>query len=346
MVRQRRRLQNNVLIGLLLLIFLAQTGCTAKPPLAQGGPVVLKLGTETALDTPETRGSQKLADLVKEKSNGTLVIEVYENARLGTMKERGEGMRMGSVDMGTSSVGFLASYVPLLGIFDLPYIYRDKAHELRVFDSEIGREVDKKLQAQGLRVICYFDAGVRHITNNRQPIRTPTDLQGLRIRVPQTEASIEGFKALGALPTPLAFGEVYLALKQNVVEGQENPLSLVLHNRFYEVQKYLSLTGHQAFIQVLTISEKRWQQLTPQHQLTLLESAREAEKYQRQLEAAAENAVLQDLKVRGVLVNSVGNLDLFARLAIPVRTMYIRKLGQPARELFDRIDSLRESGGR
>ena len=107
MVRQRRRLQNNVLIGLLLLIFLAQTGCTAKPPLAQGGTVVLKLGTETALDTPETRGSQKLADLVKEKSNGSLLIEVYENARLGTMKERSEGMRMGSVDMGTSSVGFL-----------------------------------------------------------------------------------------------------------------------------------------------------------------------------------------------------------------------------------------------
>lgn len=347
MVRQRRRLKGKCLIGLvMLLVVFVLTGCAAKSPAAQSGPVVLKLGTETALDTPETRGSQKLADLVKEKSNGTLVIEVYENARLGTMKERGEGMRMGSVDMGTSSVGFLASYVPLLGIFDLPYIYRDKAHELRVFDSEIGREVDKKLQAQGLRVICYFDAGVRHITNNRQPIRTPTDLQGLRIRVPQTEASIEGFKALGALPTPLAFGEVYLALKQNVVEGQENPLSLVLHNRFYEVQKYLSLTGHQAFIQVLTISEKRWQQLTPQHQLTLLESAREAEKYQRQLEAAAENAVLQDLKVRGVLVNSVENLDLFARLAIPVRTMYIRKLGQPARELFDRIDSLRESGGR
>ena len=253
---------------------------------------------------------------------------------------------MGSVDMGTSSVGFLASYVPLLGIFDLPYIYRDKAHELRVFDSEIGREVDKKLQAQGLRVICYFDAGVRHITNNRQPIRTPTDLQGLRIRVPQTEASIEGFKALGALPTPLAFGEVYLALKQNVVEGQENPLSLVLHNRFYEVQKYLSLTGHQAFIQVLTISEKRWQQLTPQHQLILLESAREAEKYQRQLEAAAEDEVLRELKVRGMQVNNVEDVELFAALAVPLRSMYIRKLGDPARELFDRIDSLRETDGK
>lgn len=346
MVRQRRRLINNALISLLLLILLVQTGCAVKPPLTQDGTVVLKLGTETALDTPETRGSRKLAELAREKSNGLLIIEVYENARLGTMKERGEGMRMGSVDMGTSSVGFLASYEPLLGIFDLPYVYRDKAHELRVFDSEIGREIDKKLQAQGLRVICYFDAGIRHITNNRKPIRTPADLQGLRIRVPQTEASIEGFKALGALPTPLAFGEVYLALKQNVVEGQENPLSLVLHNRFYEVQKYLSLTGHQAFIQVLTISEKRWQQLTPQHQVILLESAREAEKYQRQLEATAENAVLQELKAKGIQVNSVENVDLFAELAVPVRTMYIRKLGQPARDLFDRIDALREGDAR
>lgn len=347
MVRQRSWLKGKCLIGLLmLLVVFVLTGCAARSPSAQSGPVVLKLGTETALDTPETRGSQKLADLVKEKSNGTLVIEVYENARLGTMKERGEGMRMGSVDMGTSSVGFLASYVPLLGIFDLPYVYRDKAHELRVFDSEIGREVDKKLQAQGLRVICYFDAGVRHITNNRKPIRTPGDLKGLRIRVPQTEASSEGFKALGALPTPLAFGEVYMALKQNVVEGQENPLSLVLHNRFYEVQKYLSLTGHQAFIQVLTISEKRWQQLTPQHQLILLESAREAEKYQRQLEAAAEDEVLRELKVRGMQVNNVEDVELFAALAVPLRSMYIRKLGDPARELFDRIDALRETDGK
>ena len=347
MVSQRRRRGTSDLLALLiLLVSMALAGCAAKLPDGQARPVVLKLGTETAINTPETRGSQKLAELAREKSNGLLIIEVYENARLGTMKERGEGMRMGSVDMGTSSVGFLASYEPLLGIFDLPYVYRDKAHELRVFDSEIGREIDKKLQAQGLRVICYFDAGVRHITNNRQPIRSPADLKGLRIRVPQTEASIEGFKALGALPTPLAFGEVYLALKQNVVEGQENPLSLVLHNRFYEVQKYLSLTGHQAFIQVLTISEKRWQQLTPQHQLILMEAAREAEKYQRQLEAAAENAVLQELKAKGIQVNSVENVDLFAELAVPVRTMYIRKLGQPARDLFDRIDALRGGDGR
>ncbi len=340
---QRKRVV--VWIGCLLLSFAALSGCGG----VSGGDreisrrVILKLGTETAISSPETRGSQKLADLVKEKSGGTLVIDVYENARLGTMKERGEAMRMGSVDMGTSSVGFLASYVPLLGIFDLPYVYKDKAHELRVFDSETGREIDKKLQAQGLRVLCYFDAGARHITNNRAPIRTPADLKGLRIRVPQTEASIEGFKALGAIPTPMAFGEVYVALKQNVVEGQENPLPLILYNRFYEVQKYLSLTNHQAFIQVLTISEKTWQKLSPRHQEILLEAAQEAQRYQREIEADEEKGLLTILQRNGIQINSVENIEAFVELTAPLRAMYIKRLGQPARDLFDRIDSLRNN---
>ena len=340
---QRKRVI--VWTGYLLLCFAALSGCGG----ASGGDrennrrVILKLGTETAINSPETRGSQKLADLVKEKSNGTLVIEVYENARLGTMKERGEAMRTGSVDMGTSSVGFLASYVPLLGIFDLPYVYKDKAHELRVFDSEIGQEIDKKLQAQGLRVVCYFDAGARHITNNRAPIRTPADLKGLRIRVPQSEASVEGFKALGAIPTPMAFGEVYMALKQNVVEGQENPLPLVLYNRFYEVQKYLSLTNHQAFIQVLTISEKTWQKLLPRQQEILMEAAQEAQLFQRKIEVDEEKNLLTVLQGKGIQINTVENAEAFAALTAPVRAIYIRKLGQPARDLFDRIDALRNN---
>lgn len=342
---QRRRKRFIVWTGYLLLCLAALSGCggASSGNIDNSRRVILKLGTETAISSPETRGSQKLADLVKEKSGGALVIEVYENARLGTMKERGEAMRTGSVDMGTSSVGFLASYVPLLGVFDLPYVYKDKAHELRVFDSEIGQEIDKKLQAQGLRVVCYFDAGARHITNNRAPIRTPADLKGLRIRVPQTEASVEGFKALGAIPTPMAFGEVYLALKQNVVEGQENPLPLVLYNRFYEVQKYLSLTNHQAFIQVLTISEKTWQKLLPRQQEILMEAAQEAQLFQRKIEVDEEKNLLTVLQGKGIQINTVENVEAFAALTAPVRAIYIRKLGQPARDLFDRIDALRNN---
>ena len=330
--------------GYLLFCFATLSGCGGFVEGDRGDNrrLILKLGTETAISSPETRGAQKLADLVKEKSAGSLIIEVYENARLGTMRERGEAMRSGSVDMGTSSVGFLASYVPVLGIFDLPYIYKDKAHELRVFDSETGQEIDKKLQAQGLRVLCYFDAGARHITNNRRPIHTPADLKGLRIRVPQSEASVEGLKALGAIPTPMAFGEVYMALKQNVVEGQENPLSLVLHNRFYEVQKFLSLTHHQSFIQVLTISEKTWQKLLPRQQEILMEAAQEAQVFQRKIEVEEEKNLLSVLQGKGITINTVENVAAFAMLTAPVREIYIRRLGQPARDLFDRIDALRD----
>jgi len=335
------------IVGLLvacITVFLAiLTGCAGMRGDSGSVPqrVALKLGTETASQSPETRGSQRLADLVRQKSGGTLVIEVFDNAKLGTMKERDEGMRMGTIDMGTSSVGFLASYAPILGIFDLPYIYQDKAHALRVFDSEIGKAVDKKLQTEGLRVICYFDAGARQITNNRRPIHTPADLKGLRIRVPQTEASVEGFRALGAVPTALPFGEVVTALKQNVVEGQENPVSLVLYNRFHEVQRYLSITNHQYFIQVLTISEKTWRKLAPRHQELLLECAKEAQEYQREIVASEERTVLKVLQEKGMKINEVKNTAEFTELAKPLRRLYIRKLGQPAADLFERIESLR-----
>ncbi len=334
---------SKTVIGGLILLLVGLTGCSGgNVNNNDAAPIVrLKLGTETAFGTPETRGSQKLADLVKQKSKGTLLIEVFENARLGAMKERGDGMRMGAVDMGTSSVGFLASYVPILGIFDLPYVYKDKEHELRVFDSEIGREVDEKLQAHGLRVVCYFDAGARHITNNRQPINSPADLKGLRIRVPQTDASREGFKLLGATPTPMAFGDVYTALKQNVVEGQENPVALVFHNRFYEVQKYLSLTYHQYFIQVLTISEKTWRKLSGEHQRILLEAAKEAQVFQRSLETMEEQDLVAVLKQKGMQVNEVKNLDLFAEMVRPLREIYIKRWGQAAKEMFERIDAVR-----
>lgn len=329
--------------GCLIFLLAGLTGCTGGKTGEQDNSqkVILKLGTETALSTPETRGAQKLADLVHEKSKGTLIIEVYENAKLGTMKERDEGMRMGTVDMGTSSVGFLASYVPVLGVFDLPYLYKDKAHELRVFDSDIGQEIDKKLQAQGLRVVCYFDAGTRQITNNRGPIYSPVDLKGLRIRVPQTAASIEGFKTLGAIPTPLAFGEIYSALRQGVVEAQENPVSIITYNRLYEVQKYLSLTHHQMFIQVLTISEKTWKNLSLQHQKDLMNSAIEAQKYQRDIAVVEEVSLISVLREKGMEVNEIRDINSFSSRAKPLREIYIKKIGRQAKDLFEKIDALR-----
>lgn len=303
--------------------------------------VVLKLGTDTAASSPETRGAQKLADLVKEYSRGTMEIEVYENARLGSMRERNENIRLGTVDMGTSSVGFLAKYEPVVGIFDLPYLYKDKEHEMRVFDGEIGQEVNQKLQQHGMRVLCYFDAGTRQITNNLKPINTLADLRGMRIRVPQSEASIEGFKILGAMPTPMPFGEVYAGLDKKVVAGQENPVSLVLHNKLYEVQKYLSLTNHQLFIQVLTISEKTWSKLSTEQQRILLKAAREAQAYQREIAAREEVEVLTALKEKGMEINEVANKAEFVSQAKPLEDLYIKRLGVPVKEMLQKVNALR-----
>lgn len=329
------------------VIFLAASmlaGCSSNKgsETAAAKKVVLKLGTEAAASHPETKGALKLAELVKQKSNGTLELQVFDSAKIGSMKERTEGLRMGTVDMSTSSVGFLASYIPVLGIFDLPYIYQDKAHEFRVFDGEIGKEIDKKMQEKGFRVICNFDMGSRQITNNKGPIRTIEDIKGMKIRVPQSEASIEGFKALGAAPTPMAFSEVYMGLQQKVVDGQENPLSIVMSNKFYEVQKYLSLTNHQLFIQVLSISEKSWQKLSPEHQKILMECAKEAQAYEREIAAKDEKDLISTLKEKGMEINEVSNIAPFIEASKPVRETYIKKVGPEAKELFDKIDALKK----
>ena len=331
----------------LLMLALLLAGCggdkkKADDKAAAPQKVVLKLGTETATSHPETKGSQKLADLVKEKSKGSLEIQVYDSAKIGSMKERTEGLRLGTVDISTSSVGFLATYIPVLGVFDLPYIYKDKAHEFRVFDGEIGKEIDKKMQEKGFRVVCYFDMGSRQITNNRQPINALADIKGMKIRVPQTEASIEGFKALGAAPTPMAFGEVYMALQQKVVDGQENPLSVIVSAKFNEVQKYLSLTNHQLFIQVLSISDKTWKKLSPEHQKILMEAAKEAQAYEREIAAKEETELIKTLKDKGMEINEVKNIAPFAEAAKPLRDIYIKKLGQEAKDMFGKIDSVRD----
>ena len=331
-----------IALALPVLSLLLFAGCASLPLSITEEKKVLRLGTETDAASHESRGAQKLADLVRERSGGSLEIQVYPNAKLGSMRDRNENMRMGTVDMGTSSVGFLSTYEPLTAIFDSPYLYQSKAHEMRVFDGPIGREIDKSLQKSGLRVLCYFDAGARQITNNRKPVRTVQDLKGLRLRVPQSQASIEGLKILGATPTPLPFSETYDILRQQVLDGQENPISLVFHNKLYEVQKYLSLTNHQYFIQMLLISEKTWQTLSKRQQTLLLDAAKEAQSYERELVASEEAELLYQLRNKGLEINEMENPEEFFTKARPLRELYVRRYGQQAKDLLEQIEALRE----
>lgn len=331
-----------IILLLAILSLLLFAGCSSLPLPFSEEKKVLRLGTETDAMSHESRGAQKLADLVRERSGGSLEIQVYPNAKLGSMRDRNENMRMGSVDMGTSSVGFLSVYEPLTILFDMPYLYQDKAHEMRVFDGPIGIEMDQRLQKNGLRVLCYFDAGARQITNNRKPIRTVQDLKGLRLRVPQSQASIEGLKVLGATPTPLPFSETHDILQQQVLDGQENPISLAFHNKLYEVQKYLSLTNHQYFIQVLLISEKTWHKLSERQQKILQDAAKDAQAYERELVIAEEAMLLLQLQNKGMEINEIENTADFFAKARPLRELYVRRYGQQGKALLEQVDALRQ----
>lgn len=338
----------NVTISIFLVLFISVvllSGCSNNAKQSsqesnnEGQKIVLKLGTNTAPSHPENKAAAKFAEIVKEKTNGQVEIQVFDSAKLGDHKERLEGLRMGTVDMTTTSVGYMATYEKVMTIFEMPYLFKDKAHEFRVYDGEVGKDIDNLLQKHGFRVLAFFDMGARQLTNNVRPVAKPEDIKGLKIRVPDTESSIDGLRAMGASPTPMAFSELYMALQQKTVDGQENPFSIIDSSKFYEVQKYLSLTNHQLFAQLLLIGEKSWEKLSPEHQKIIMNAAKEAEKYEREIMQNDENNLLSTLKQKGMKVNEV-DIKAFQEMVKPLREQYIQKYGQQAKDFFDKIDKV------
>jgi len=333
------------ILAILLALMVLLTGCSnseKKSPKSSGNEeqkIVLKLGTNTAPSHPENKAATKFAEIVKEKTNGQIEIQVYDSAKLGDHKERLEGLRMGTVDMTTTSVGYMATYEKVMTIFEMPYLFKDKAQEFKVYDGQVGKDIDNLLQRYGFRVLAYFDMGARQLTNNVRPVAKPEDLKGLKIRVPDTESSIDGLKAMGAAPTPMAFSELYMALQQKTVDGQENPFSIIDSSKFYEVQKYLSLTNHQLFAQLLLIGDKSWQKLSPENQKIIMDAAKEAEKYEREIMQNDEDNLLNTLKQKGMKVNDV-DIKAFQEAVKPLREQYIQKYGQQAKDFFDKIDNV------
>lgn len=315
------------------------SGNAPAPAPANDKKIVLKLGTNTAPSHPENKAAQKLAEIVKEKSGGKMEIQVYDSAKLGDHKERLEGLRMGTIDMTTTSVGYMATYQPVMTIFEMPYIFKNKTHEFKVYDGEVGKDIDTSLQKDGFRVLAYFDMGARQVTNSKKPIKTPDDFKGIKLRVPDTKASIDGLKAMGASPTPMNFSELYMALQQKAVDGQENPFSIIESSKFYEVQKYISLTNHQLFAQVLLFSTKTWDKLSKDQQQILTDAAKEATTYERKIMQDEEDNLLKTLKDRGMEVNEV-DVDAFMTAVKPLKEQYIKEFGQQAKDFFDKIDKV------
>ncbi|RLE11389.1 C4-dicarboxylate ABC transporter substrate-binding protein [Candidatus Aerophobetes bacterium] len=238
----------------------------------------LRLGHIFPLTHPVQKAAVAMAEYVKEKSNGKLIIDVYANGALGKGNTLAENISFGTVDMGTAGPGLLMRLEPAWGLIAGEYVFKSVDCMFKVLNGPIGDEIkDRLIKKRGIRVIGIGYLGKRHLTCNK-PIYKPEDLRGLKIRIPNIPLRRASFIALGASPTPMAFSEVYLALRQGVVDGQENPLAQIVAAKFYEVQKYLILTGHALNPEILLINEKRFESLPEEYQSILLEGARVYEK--------------------------------------------------------------------
>ena len=287
---------NKLLSGLCLTAMLA-----AAPAWSQ----TLQLAHNAAPGNPKAEASNKFAELVEEKTDGRVEIAVGESAQFGDDVEALTNMRLGTVAFSANSQGSTSGVVPEFGVVGLPFLFKDLPQAWAVLDGPVGDELAKAAEAKGLVLLALWDNGIRQVSNNVRPITTPEDLEGIKLRTPPDPITVDIFEALGASPTPLAFSELYIALQQGVVDGQENPLMNIYSSKLYEVQEYISLTAHKYESTPLFASKVVWDTFSPEDQAAIREAAAEAGQMNRQMSQEADTNLRGEMEAAGVEFNEV-----------------------------------------
>lgn len=263
---------------------------------------VMKVAVATAPDRSLTKGLYEFERIVEEETNGTIDVEVYPDGQLGGDLQVFEGLKMGSIEASTMSTGPIASFAPKLNVLDLPFLFKDTATAHAILDGEIGEELLQELEGTGVIGLNYWENGYRHLTNSVREVKTASDVAGLKIRTLENDLHIDIWEALGAVPTPMAYTELFTALEQRVVDGQENPVGNVISNKMYEVQKYLTKTGHVYNASPFLVSETFWNQLTSEEQEIIRKAAEQAKIYQRELNAEEDATAFDQLIEEGMII--------------------------------------------
>jgi TRAP-type transport system periplasmic protein len=273
--------------------------------------VQLKLGHGAALDNPRHIASLKFADLVKAKTNGRLEVAVSPSAQLGTDPAMITALRTGALDITANSQGAVSSTVPEYNAFGMPFLFADVGAAFKVMDGPVGKELAAKTEEKGMIVLGYWDNGIRQMTNSKRPLNNPADLNGLKMRTPPDAVTMDIMKAVGATPQQIAFSELYVALQQGVVDGQENPLANIFSAKLYEVNKYISMTGHKYEMSPFLMSKRTWEKLSAADQKSVMDSALEATTLQRKLSMEADQKLVAELKAKGAIFNNANKADIW-----------------------------------
>lgn len=319
----------------LVLVFMvvALAGCgTAKKDEAAKKPVVLKLGHIQSESDLWQLGSKKFAELVSAKTNGEVTVRIFPNSTIGNDRDMAEGLQIGSVDFALIA-GVLGNFEPSIQIMEMPYLFNNEEHLRKVIYGPVGDELlVKLLKSSNIRGLSFWERGPRHLTSNK-PVNSLQDIKGLKIRVPEIPPMVAAWKAMGANPTPMAWGEVYTSLQQNVIEAQENPIPYIHAGKIYEVQKYLALTSHKYEYVILAMSNKTWERLTPAQQKAIREAAEEATKYENKLVADKTDELFKDLQAKGMTVTRPDTAE-WAKAAKTTHKEFADKYGI---ELYEKI---------
>ena len=301
----------------------------------------LILGHGAAPGNPRTLACDVFAKLISDGTDGRIRIQVQGSEQLGSDVEMLQAVQIGALDITANSQGPLATIVPEASIFGLPFLFSIPQQAWEILDGPIGDKLASLSENQGLKVLAWWDNGIRHITNNVRPIREPADLHGIKLRTPKDPVTIDIFNTLGANPTPIAFGELYLALRQGTVDGQENPLVNIWSSKLYEVQKYLSLSGHKYEMTPFIIALKTWQGLSVHDQKVIQHAVQLAKTYQRLELVRQESMLLDRLVAEGIKVNK-SNQPAFRQATKPVYESWRKKMGTIVDDLLKAAEEARK----
>src|SRR5438105_4573817 len=293
----------------------------------------LKMNISVAQNSHYGVAIDAFAREVEKRTNGRYKIQNFYSGALGAERESIEGVQLGTLDLTMTSTGPVPNFVPEVAILDIPFLFRDYAHARAVLDGPIGQDLLAKFDAKGIKALAWGENGFRHMTNNKHPVNTPDDLKGLKMRTMENPIHIEAYRQFGILPTPMAFTEVFTALQQGTVDGQENPLSVITSAKLDQVQKYLSLTGHVYSPALILTNKAQWDKLSPADKQAFSDAAKEAVKANRTRIDDDERRAVADLRAKGMSVETVDKAKFQAALT-PVYADFAKRFGQ---DNIDRI---------
>lgn len=294
---------------------------------AASAQTMLKMGYAVSKDSHYGVGATVLCDEIAKGTNNRYSCQHFPSAALGGEREMIEAVQLGTQDLVTTSTGPLGNFVPEVKIFDIPFLFRNYDHARKVLDGQIGQDALKAMQGKGLVGLAWAENGFRHMTNSKRAINSAADANGLKMRTMENKIHMAGYKTFGILPTPMAFPELFTALQQGTVDGQENPIPVILAAKFSQVQKHLSLTGHVYSPAVFILSPNVWSKLSDADKKVFSEAAKKGAAAMRKRVNDDEARGIEMLKKDGMQVVEKVDGDSFRKAVAPAFTEFAKEFG-------------------